>query len=98
MSCAQCELIVKKFGLYHISTGDLLREEVKQGSEVGLTAKKFMDAGDLVPDEARSLPPFQPREGLHYSSRAPNASSRRCGQLRLLHVRDSHLCRLLSPW
>ena len=37
----------------HISAGDLLREEVAKGTEAGLRAKKFMDNGDLVPDEAR---------------------------------------------
>ncbi|CAM8911379.1 unnamed protein product [Rhodiola kirilowii] len=47
----QCELIVKKFGLVHISTGDLLRAEVSAGSEIGLKAKEFMNAGKLVPDE-----------------------------------------------
>uniref|UniRef100_A0A7N0T106 adenylate kinase n=1 Tax=Kalanchoe fedtschenkoi TaxID=63787 RepID=A0A7N0T106_KALFE len=47
----QCELIVKKFGLVHISTGDLLRAEVSAGTEIGLKAKEFMNAGKLVPDE-----------------------------------------------
>lgn len=49
----QCELIVEKYGLLHLSTGDLLREEVKQGTPAGRKAKEFMDRGDLVPDEAR---------------------------------------------
>lgn len=47
----QCELIVKKFGLVHISTGDLLRAEVSSGTEIGNKAKEFMNAGKLVPDE-----------------------------------------------
>ncbi|KAH9806541.1 Adenylate kinase 5 [Citrus sinensis] len=47
----QCELIVQKFGLVHISTGDLLRAEVSAGSEIGNKAKEFMNAGQLVPDE-----------------------------------------------
>jgi len=43
-------MIVSKFGVTHISTGDLLREQVALGTELGLEAKKFMDAGELVPD------------------------------------------------
>eukprot|EP01027_Heterolobosea_sp_BB2_P009171 GEZU01013559.1.p1 GENE.GEZU01013559.1~~GEZU01013559.1.p1 ORF type:complete len:262 (-),score=60.14 GEZU01013559.1:1033-1818(-) len=47
----QCEMIVNQFHSVHISTGDLLREEVNKGSELGLKAKEYMDAGELVPDE-----------------------------------------------
>ncbi|PRQ38593.1 putative adenylate kinase [Rosa chinensis] len=47
----QCELIVKKFGLVHISTTDLLRAEVSSGTEIGNKAKGFMHNGKLVPDE-----------------------------------------------
>lgn len=47
----QAERITKRFGLPHISTGDMLRSAVGQGTEMGLAAKKFMDAGALVPDE-----------------------------------------------
>lgn len=47
----QGEKIVAKFGLCHISTGDLLRGEVAAGTPLGLEAKKIMDAGDLVSDE-----------------------------------------------
>ncbi|WCJ29839.1 adenylate kinase family protein [Euphorbia peplus] len=47
----QCELIVNKFGLVHISTGDLLRAEVSAKTDIGNKAKEFMNAGRLVPDE-----------------------------------------------
>eukprot|EP00897_Mesotaenium_endlicherianum_P000455 jgi/Mesen1/1040/ME000122S00040 len=47
----QCEDIVKKYGLSHISAGDLLRAEVAAGTEYGQQVKSFMDAGTLVPDE-----------------------------------------------
>ncbi|KAF6143696.1 hypothetical protein GIB67_021706, partial [Kingdonia uniflora] len=47
----QCEMIVEKFGLVHISTGDLLRAEVSAGTEIGNKAKEYMDSGRLVPDE-----------------------------------------------
>jgi adenylate kinase len=47
---AQCERIVKRLGFAHISTGDLLRHEVKIGSDIGRAAREFMDKGLLVPD------------------------------------------------
>lgn len=47
----QCELIVQEFGVVHISTGDMLRAAVKNETPVGLEAKRYMDAGNLVPDE-----------------------------------------------
>lgn len=46
----QAELIIDKYALPHISTGDILRAAVKNGTPLGLEAKKFMDAGELVPD------------------------------------------------
>ncbi len=45
------ELISKKYNLPHISTGDLFREEIKKGTELGKKAKEFMDKGNLVPDD-----------------------------------------------
>lgn len=47
----QCELITKKYGLVHVSAGDLLRAEIAAGSENGRRAKEFMEKGQLVPDE-----------------------------------------------
>ena len=43
--------ICERYGIPHISTGDILRNEIKQGTELGLAAKRYMDAGDLVPDD-----------------------------------------------
>ncbi|HSG32318.1 MAG TPA: adenylate kinase [Thermodesulfobacteriota bacterium] len=43
--------IVEKYGVAHISTGDILRGAVKNGTELGQKAKEYMDKGELVPDE-----------------------------------------------
>ncbi len=47
----QSEKIVQKFGLKHLSTGDLLRRELADKSPLGTEARSFMDKGQLVPDE-----------------------------------------------
>src|SRR5215204_1788334 len=47
----QSEKIVQKFGLKHLSTGDLLRREIAERTPLGVEAKNFMDKGQLVPDE-----------------------------------------------
>ena len=43
--------ITEKFGIPAISTGDIFRENIKNGTELGKKAKEYMDAGNLVPDE-----------------------------------------------
>jgi adenylate kinase len=47
----QAESIKGKYDIAHISTGDILRANVKAGTELGKSAKKYMDAGKLVPDD-----------------------------------------------
>lgn len=47
----QAEFLIQSFGLIHISTGDLLRAEIKAETPLGVEAKKNMDKGNLVPDE-----------------------------------------------
>ena len=47
----QAEVLVEKLNVPQISTGDILRAAVKNGTPVGLKAKAYMDAGDLVPDD-----------------------------------------------
>lgn len=47
----QADKIVVKYNIPHISTGDMFRAAIKEGTELGLQAKSFMDKGELVPDE-----------------------------------------------
>jgi adenylate kinase len=47
----QSERLIQKYNLVHLSTGDILRGEITQGTELGLEAKELMDLGILVPDE-----------------------------------------------
>ena len=46
----QSEKLILKYGLKHLSTGDLLRSEIAQQTQLGMEAKNFMDKGQLVPD------------------------------------------------
>lgn len=47
----QAKMIASKYQIPHISTGDIFRANIKNGTELGKKAKTYMDAGDLVPDE-----------------------------------------------
>ena len=47
----QSDKLIEKYGLNHISTGDVLRAEIKNGTELGKTAQQFIDKGQLIPDE-----------------------------------------------
>jgi len=47
----QSQNLIEKYSLIHLSTGDILRNEITNGTELGLEAKKLMDQGVLVPDE-----------------------------------------------
>lgn len=47
----QAKMIADKYGVPHISTGDIFRANIKNGTELGMEAKKYMDQGLLVPDE-----------------------------------------------
>ena len=51
----QADLLRDKLNLLHLSTGDILRSEVSNQSELGVIAKKYMDDGELLPDDA--VPP-----------------------------------------
>ena len=47
----QSDLIKEKYNLIHISTGDILRQEIKNETELGVIAKEYIDKGQLIPDE-----------------------------------------------
>lgn len=47
----QAQFLIEKFGIPQISTGDMLRAAIRAGSPLGIEAKKFMDKGELVPDQ-----------------------------------------------
>ncbi|RYY21320.1 MAG: adenylate kinase [Chitinophagaceae bacterium] len=47
----QSEKLIEKYGLMHLATGNILREEIANKTELGLSAKGYMDRGELVPDE-----------------------------------------------
>src|SRR5580765_2817822 len=46
----QSEKLIARYGFKHLSTGDILRSEIKNGTSLGLEAKSLMDQGQLVPD------------------------------------------------
>ena len=46
----QSERLISEYGLLHISTGDVLRDHIKRGTELGATARQYIDKGQLVPD------------------------------------------------
>ncbi len=47
----QSDKLIEKYGLNHISTGDVLRAEIKKGTELGKTAQQYIDQGQLIPDD-----------------------------------------------
>lgn len=66
----QSALLVEKYGFKHISTGDVLRAEIKAGTELGKTAQTFIDKGQLIPDSlmidilAATYDSLQPCDGV----------------------------------
>ncbi len=46
----QSDKLIEKYGLNHISTGDVLRNEIRKGTELGMTAQQYIDNGQLIPD------------------------------------------------
>ena len=66
----QSERIIEEYGLFHISTGDVLREQIARGTELGKTADSYISKGQLIPDELMvnilcSILMRNPRKGLY---------------------------------
>lgn len=47
----QSSRLIDRYGIHHISTGEVLREHIKKGTELGLTADKYISKGQLIPDD-----------------------------------------------
>lgn len=47
----QSARLINEYGLYHISTGDVLRDHIKRGTELGKIAESYISKGQLIPDE-----------------------------------------------
>ena len=47
----QAARLIEKYGFNHISTGEVIREEIRKGSPMGLSVKEYIDKGHLAPDE-----------------------------------------------
>ena len=55
----QAKMIADKYNIPHISTGDIFRANIKEGTELGKKAKTYMDNGELVPDDLMYLTDFR---------------------------------------
>ena len=80
----QAERICEKFHLAHISTGDILRANIKNGTELGKAAKSYIDRGELVPDSV--IIDIEPRSPLRQAYR-PHHQPPRVPRLRCDHER-----------
>ncbi len=60
----QAERLVERYNLLHLSTGDIFRRNIKGGTELGTLARKYMDQGNLVPDEV-TIKMLQSEADLH---------------------------------
>jgi len=78
----QCALIKAKYGYTHLSSGDLLRDEVKSGSQLGVALDTTMKNGDLVPTEVRLTHPplsFHPISTLLHPNQNMEVSTKMLG-------------------
>ena len=97
----QSNLLIKKYNLVHLSTGDILRSEITEGTELGLEAKKLMDKGDLVPDEvvigmiSSKLDNNPNAKGFIFDG-FPRTKAQALALDKLLKEKNTHISRMLS--
>src|SRR5688500_2746221 len=97
----QSEKIVEKFGLVHLSTGNLLRQEIADRTPLGLQAKNIIDRGQLVPDEVviamidTCLEKYADAKGFLFDG-FPRTVAQAEALDRLLSLRKSSICKVLA--
>lgn len=97
----QSDKIVAKYGLVHLSTGNLLRQEIQDKTPLGLEAKSFMDKGQLVPDEVvigmidSCLEKHAGAKGFLFDG-FPRTVAQAEALDRLLSLRKSAICKVLA--
>lgn len=97
----QSDKIVAKYGLVHLSTGNLLRQEIHDKTPLGLEAKSFMDKGQLVPDEVvigmidSCLEKHKGAKGFLFDG-FPRTVAQAEALDRLLSLRKSAICKVLA--
>ena len=97
----QSDKLVAKYGLVHLSTGNLLRQEIQDKTPLGLEAKSFMDKGQLVPDEVvigmidSCLEKHAGAKGFLFDG-FPRTVAQAEALDRLLSLRKSAICKVLA--
>ncbi len=92
----QAKRLQQDKGLMHISTGDLLRDAVKKGTELGKKAKEYMEKGELVPDELiiAMIEEVMPEEGGFILDGFPRTIPQAQALDRLLEKHNKNLCKV----
>ncbi|MBS1744042.1 MAG: adenylate kinase [Bacteroidetes bacterium] len=97
----QSEKLIEKYGLKHLSTGDLLRSEIARNTPLGLEAKNLMDKGQLVPDEvvigmiSSALDSNPQAKGFLFDG-FPRTSAQAEALDKLLELKNATICLMVS--
>jgi adenylate kinase len=97
----QSQFLIIKYGLKHLSTGDLLRNEIAQQTPLGIEAKNFMDKGQLVPDEvvigmiSTALETYPDAEGFLFDG-FPRTDTQAEALDKLLHLKKTSIAVMLA--